>query len=746
MTHPLRDDIDRLVEDEIKRSIQGIVRSPFGANAGVVEGFAQNAGLIFNLATAADAIPRWSIYPASRDRALRNFYRTEPIVTGAVYSMSTRIKSLEWKLTGEEDLQDEYKAIFEAADLGNGLQILIQKTVEDLCTQDNGFFWELLGMGDPDSPLIGGVVQGINYLDPAQCYRTFDYEFPVLYIDPLRGRRTRLHRSRVVSGASMPQPHELARGVGYCPVSRALLSTQLMKSIQQYRYEKASGSFSRAIGYGTGITQIQLLQLLQETKEDDSNEGFVRFGKIPFYVSPRKDVSLNILDLASIPDGFDLMSETDIYVYTVALAFGVDAREFWPATTAGATKGDASVQHLKSQGKGIADFITLIERAINRYILPDGMRFVYDFTDDEQDRLIADRNKTVVDTLIAIKDAGAIDAVQLQALLIHADIIDPDILEDADDIAIPLTEETLGEDPLASGANPSLFSANPMAVGDEPMNGSNPQNSPDMPMGNGDMPMMNEPPESNGEEDEEDEDEAEEKIAAKSQEQYQKALYAAVRAYWSKAISEVGLVNEMDSAIRRHYTRAAYDAAKMAGLLIGDISVEENAALQASIAAEQSYVVGFAQWIGGYRDTKGAMISVAFDRIKMWAGRYERIKSKFLALFAKDKKLQWKVGNTEHCIDCLNMMDRVYRASVWASYNLEPRSPELNCGGFRCQCKFEIADATTPVNKGKPPKFRGRGGKKDYSLISNWKLVSDAVQPIPVIYQKNNNRLGNAPI
>lgn len=689
MTHPLRNDVERLIERQNEDTVQGIAHYPAQSNglSGVIDGFAHNSGLIFSIGTAADAIPRWSIYPAARDRALRKFYQSEPILAGAVYSMSTRIKSLDWKLTGEEDTQKDVKAIFEASDRGNGLQVLIQKTITDLCSQDNGFFWELIGRGDPDQELLGGVVEGINHLDPAQCYRTFDFDYPVLYIDPLRGTRHRLHRSRIVSNASMPQPNELARGVGYSPVSRVLLSAQLMKSIQQFRYEKASGTFERAIGWGTGITQIQLQQLLSETRADDANEGFVRFGKIPFYVSPRKEVSLNILDLASIPDGFDLMTETDIYVYTVALAFGVDAREFWTATSVGATKADASVQHLKSQGKGIADFITTIEHALNRYVVPDGMRFEFDFTDDEQDKAIADRDKVVVDTLIAIKDAGAIDEVQLQAMLIHAGVLDADVLADAMDIAIPLTGETLGEEeePVLP---PNQF--NPMA--EQPI-----------------PPMMPNPEEGEGES--EDEDEPEERmLAKKTQAQYQKALYAAVRAYWDGAFTDTGLVSQMDSIIRRHYTRATYDAAKEAGLSIGDVTPEENAELQLMIANEQSYVVGYVTWVAGYRTLKDAKISVAFDRIKMWAGRYERIKAKFLMLFAKNKKLIWIVGKTEHCIDCLTYEGRVYRASTLEKYNIQPRSPLLACGGFRCQCRLAIAPTSAPVTKGKPPKLVGRTG------------------------------------
>jgi hypothetical protein len=46
----------------------------------------------------------------------------------------------------------------------------------------------------------------------------------------------------------------------------------------------------------------------------------------------------------------------------------------------------------------------------------------------------------------------------------------------------------------------------------------------------------------------------------------------------------------------------------------------------------------------------------------------------------------WHVGNTEHCVDCLALDGVTLTASEWAGLGIRPQSPDLACGGWRCQC------------------------------------------------------------
>ncbi len=46
----------------------------------------------------------------------------------------------------------------------------------------------------------------------------------------------------------------------------------------------------------------------------------------------------------------------------------------------------------------------------------------------------------------------------------------------------------------------------------------------------------------------------------------------------------------------------------------------------------------------------------------------------------------WRVGPTEHCVTCLALEGVSLTPSEWASLGLEPRSPDLKCGGWNCKC------------------------------------------------------------
>ena len=632
-----------------------------------------DGGLFFQLGNVIESIPEWSIYPWARDRMLRAFYKKEPIIAGAVYSMQARMKSLSYRLAGDETKHDTTQAVLDNADYGNGLRTLLAKTIIDYCTQDNGAFWELVGNGNPSSELLGGVALGVNYLDPAQCYRTFDPTYPVLYIDPLHGSMHKLHKSRVVEFSSMTQPNELARGVGFSPLSRALLSVQLMQAITRFRYEKASGNFERAIGFGTGMTQIQLRGLLQQAALEDENMGFVRFGKIPFFVSPRKEVHLEILDLASIPDGFDLMTETEVYVYTLALAFGVDAREFWVATQSGATKADASIQNMKSRGKGLADMITTLEDAIQKHLMPENVMFEFDFVDDEHDQETAKSNQVKVNYLTEIKREGGLSETQYQAMLIHEGILPEEVLLDADSMAI--IDES--EDEIEN-ENPDDVMPFPQA------------NNPNMP---------------DEMQDSEDENQAQKSISS-----YRRELRSIMRGIIDNQINVPSAIQATDSVVRRSLTQAAYEGIEKGGLRRGDLTQAELLTIQEMIFNEQDYVVGLVEYAKSQSTSDNPAYGAVFNRVDMWANRYDMVVNKFYQMAASDKKTIWRLHGKhktdESCIDCLAYNGRVYRNSIWEKHDIQTQMWDLSCRGVHCGCGMKETDE--PITRGFPPKPKGR--------------------------------------
>lgn len=410
---------------ELAEGLKALPKSIQGPPPGVDWSMAETIPLSVWLGSVQDEIPKYTWYPLVRDTYLRDVWKAEPILAGAVYSMAARIDTLDFEITGKPRAQKHYQAV-----IGRFLRNDLKRWIIDYLTQDNGAFIEKVGAGRADGPLRGPVVE-LRHLDSLLCWRTHDAEYPVLYTNPYTGTLHKLHHTRVIARSSMTAPDELARGVGFCAVSRALQLSVMMRDINRYMREKVSGKFTRAIGYGTGITAKQFSQALQSSTESLEALGVARYAGIVFLLSQREDMKLGLLDLASLPDGFDFTDYTTLYVYALSLAFGVDAREFWPATASGATKADATVQHMKAKGKGIGDLIQTVERLLNWDVLEDvDAEFAYDYTDDEDDLLAAQVHAVRAQNLLTYQNAGWINAQEARALAIYHGLLDEEVLAD----------------------------------------------------------------------------------------------------------------------------------------------------------------------------------------------------------------------------------------------------------------------------------------------------------------------------
>ena len=358
------------------------------------------------------------------------------------------------------------------------------------------------------------------------------------------------------------------------------------------------------------------------------------------------------------------MSETETYVYTLALAFGVDAREFWTATQTGATKADASIQNMKSRGKGLADLITTLEDAINQHLMPEGVAFEFDFVDDEHDHEVAKSNQVKVSYLSEIKREGGMNEAQYQAMLIHEGILLEEILEDANAMAIIEEEEA------------------PDAFNEQPDN----------------IVPFEQPSDIENEE------------AAKSLASYRRELRSIMRGVIDNQISVPAAVQATDSTVRRSLTQAAYEGIEKGGLYRGDLTQDELLAIQTVIFKEQDYVVGLVEFAKQIGEQEKPSYSAVFNRTDMWASRYDMVVDKFYSMVAADKKTMWKLhelhDTIESCIDCTTYNGRVYRNSTWDKYDIQTQMWDLTCRGGHCGC--DKVETDEPITRGFPPKPRGR--------------------------------------
>lgn len=185
-----------------------------------------------------------------------------------------------------------------------------------------------------------------------------------------------------------------------------------------------------------------------------------------------------------------------------------------------------------------------------------------------------------------------------------------------------------------------------------------------------------------------------------SESAFRNSIRSSVRGLWSGALSASQFRSAMQSAIKRNLTNAWTEGARDCGISADELSEDETKALAEFIAEQIGYISGFASAIReGDKVSKGKLQPL-FDRSDMWINRYADARERAKSLACGNKKLEWQVGPTEHCRDCLSYNGKVYRANMWGE--IRPQSSCLACGGFRCQCKRQVTDKRASRGKPKP--------------------------------------------
>lgn len=399
---------------------------------------------------AADDLPGW--WTPNRDQELRKFWRREGLLASTIYNMQAMLATVGWVVEGaDETLVAQARKPLDDAEFGEGLKVTIKKLAEDWFTQDNGMFLEILGPGDPAGPLSGPPV-GIAHLDAGRCWRSGDNEYPVWYMSQRTAKWHKLHWTRVAFAAANPSAIEQARGVGFCAVSRVAAMTNIMRDTIRYKGEKIGGRQTRAMITVSGAPKEAVALAIEEAERAADNAGRIKFSALPIIASPGAgaEIKASMLEFAGVPDGFVWQDELTMYMYVLALAFGIDARELWPTTSSGATKADAEVQHRKAMRKGFGDFLTTLEFMVNRWLMPEGITHTFKPKDNEEDQAQADLEQTRINAAKLMIDSGIVTVKGAVTYLVNAGVLPPEYLTQND-----LAETEPVEAPAPAAVPPS---------------------------------------------------------------------------------------------------------------------------------------------------------------------------------------------------------------------------------------------------------------------------------------------------
>lgn len=339
---------------------------------------------VINLAHVADDIPAWGSAPAERDRKLREFWITEPILAGAIFTTIARYAAFGWSLQGPPRMVSMVERVLHGVEFGQGWLQFILKVLIDLLTQDNGAFIEVIRASDsPTAPVVS-----LKHLDANRCIRTGRALEPVIYRD-IHNNAHIMKWYQIAMLTECPSPIEFARGMQYCTVTRILKASQIVRDIRTYEREKVSGRFNRQIHLVSGVTMNTINDALRAHNLQADAQGLLRYIQpaVIAALDPTKSVSVATIELASLPDGFKKDEQFKWYITELALAFGADYQDFAPLP--GGNLGSAQQSetlHLKSRGKGPRLFMSMLEHAMNFHgLLPQNVKFEFGDQDVAED-------------------------------------------------------------------------------------------------------------------------------------------------------------------------------------------------------------------------------------------------------------------------------------------------------------------------------------------------------------------------
>jgi len=181
----------------------------------------------------------------------------------------------------------------------------------------------------------------------------------------------------------------------------------------------------------------------------------------------------------------------------------------------------------------------------------------------------------------------------------------------------------------------------------------------------------------------------------KTYEYYRRTIINLVESLWEGFIGGE-FVDIMYNLIHGQLSDAYEKALMDAELSPEEATPEMREQVAQAIQQEQQHVQGF------FRDiviakNEGETIDQFLTRAEIWANRYNDVynQAKLKIAGIMGKKLEWVLGDAEHCSTCLTLAGKVAYAAEWEKSGFHPQQPPnklLECGGWNCACSLVPTD------------------------------------------------------
>lgn len=335
--------------------------------------------------------PYWS---RTRDAFLRQTWRSVDPFKVAVTTFVNKAVTIPISVRAKDRTVKRHVALAETfqnnlelySGLMSGWKEEFKKFIIDYLTQDNGAFFLVMADSPVNEPIVGRPY-GVYHLDSANCTRTGDPRYPVVYSDEI-GNSYALHYSRVLYASNLPSPERSLYGVGLSAVSCALDAGIEIRDVYAYMQEKLGSRPKRQILYAkTGSTRDKLVEAIDFADDKMDSEGLSRFAKTVIMApkNPNGQLDLGIIDLASTPDNFNRMDVQLINISVLAGAFGLDVQDLAVSYGVGTAVRSTEVQERKGRGKGVGELLETVSKKLNQLFLPPTLQLAFDNQDDSQD-------------------------------------------------------------------------------------------------------------------------------------------------------------------------------------------------------------------------------------------------------------------------------------------------------------------------------------------------------------------------
>lgn len=701
----LQDPLKTLDPEERKRLQQSVreFESPDSMGQNLFQG-----DTFWFVTNPQDILPIWGL--RSSDRALREFSYAEhnTLAIGAIVNLIKRYVSTPWELKGEAKVTERFTDVFQDAEFGEGYSTFMTKVLWDYFTQDFGAVIEVIGGGKPDQPIKGPVL-GLAHLDSLRCVATGNLEYPIIYWSQRTGQMHRMHRTRVVRVVDMPSPVERAYNNGICALRRMISIANAQILLGKHQNESLSDMPPTGLMLLGNVKPGEWQQVMYQYEAGRKRDGAQVYRNFAYLESqnPSEKVTAEFLRFSVTPENFDYQQYVEIHVNYIALALGEDPQDIWPLTgQALGTGAQSQVLHAKGKGKAFGSLMRTFERIWNIAVLPPELEFTHKYNDPLSDQEEAATAKLWIE---AANAAPASTEQKLQLIANKVPAFADVLLDEMGQLRLPdvdkkpvgylgndiISEDaaTLTEAPVEGGVSTDGSQSATASVSLLGQRAGADEGAVDKALpGRSRLALGVAQPSDAG------------AMASAGIRDSRRGRYAlgdlaqkdiaATRldfeADFADAV-QAGLDDDMNRrrfgivarALITRYGRQAYTDGLQEGGVEDALSSDDQRTVNNLIAEQSSYVSDFADRLFDGSEADPDARAATWYNKSIYPFYMAGLQSA-----DEDGLYEWVYGDTEHCEDCQRLNGQKHRMSEWMDNGILPKSSDLQCNGYNCQCEL----------------------------------------------------------